>query len=120
MRAIDRGFTLRLHARRSIIARETEPGVDTPKAKHTLLLQGAGKTDEEYYVDEIYRARARKIESPKFRESKAAKSKDPNRALTQTQRALFNRRHVRVNVPIKLFNKLMKISDWMWHFQLST
>lgn len=40
MHAIDRGFKLRLHVRRSIIAREIEPGVDTPKAKHTLLHQG--------------------------------------------------------------------------------
>lgn len=72
---------------------------------HIVASRRAGKADE-YYVDEIYRARARKIESPKFRESEAAKSKAPNCALTQTQRALFNRRYLRVNISIKLFNKL--------------
>lgn len=121
MRAIDRDFKLRLHVCSSIIARRNRARCRYAKSQiHIVASRRAGKTNEEYYVDEIYRARARKIESLKFRESKAGKSKDPNCALTQTQRTLFDRRHVRVNIPIKLFNKLRKISDWMWHFQLST
>lgn len=47
--------------RRSIIAREAEPGIDIPNAKHIVASRRAGKTtDEEYYVDEIYRASARR------------------------------------------------------------